>query len=55
MCMSKRVRGNVCLILCGVLVWFLADAGQLRLEAAKALAYIKQQPNVTMEEVEEHE
>lgn len=37
MCMSKRVRGNVCLILCGVLVWFLADAGQLRLEAAKAL------------------
>ena len=38
MCMSKRVRGNVCLILCGVLVWFLADAGQLRLEAAKALA-----------------
>ena len=38
MCMSKRVRGNVCLILCGLLVWFLADAGQLRLEAAKALA-----------------
>ena len=27
----------MCLILCGVLVWFLADARQLRLEAAKAL------------------
>ena len=36
--MNKRVRADVCLILCGVLVWFLADAGQLRLEAAKALA-----------------
>ena len=38
MYMNKRVRADVCLILCGVLVWFLADAGQLRLEAAKALA-----------------
>ena len=36
--MNKRVRGEVCLILCGVLVWFLADAKQLRLEAAGALA-----------------
>ena len=36
--MNKRVRGDVCLILCGVLVWFLADAKQLRLEAAGALA-----------------
>ena len=27
----------MCLILCGILVWFLADARQLRLEAAKAL------------------
>ena len=32
--MNKRVRGDVCLILCGVLVWFLADAKQLRPEAA---------------------
>ena len=38
MYMNKRVRADVCLILCGVLVWFLADAGQLRLEAAKALS-----------------
>ena len=38
MYMNKRVRADVCLILCGVLVWFLADAKQLRLEAAKALA-----------------
>ena len=36
--MNKRVRGDVCLVLCGVLVWFLADAKQLRLEAAGALA-----------------
>ena len=27
----------MCLILCGILVWFLADARQLRLEAVKAL------------------
>ena len=38
MYMNKRVRTDVCLILCGVLVWFLADARELRLEAAKALA-----------------
>ena len=37
MYMNKRVRADVCLILCGVLVWFLADARELRLEAAKAL------------------
>ena len=36
--MNKRVRGDVCLVLCGVLVWLLADAKQLRLEAAGALA-----------------
>ena len=36
--MNRRVRADACLILCGVLVWFLADARQLRLEAAKALA-----------------
>ena len=35
--MKRRIRTGVCLILCGVLVWFLADARQLRLEAAKAL------------------
>ena len=37
MYMNKQVRADVCLILCGVLVWFLADAKELRLEAAKAL------------------
>ena len=35
--MKRRIRTDVCLILCGVLVWFLADARQLRLEAVKAL------------------
>ena len=35
--MKRRIRTDVCLILCGILVWFLADARQLRLEAAKAL------------------
>lgn len=37
MCMNRRGRKDLCLILCGILVWFLADAKQLRLEAAKAL------------------
>ena len=35
--MKRRIRTDVCLILCGILVWFLADARQLRLEAVKAL------------------
>ena len=37
--MNMKVRGrtDILLILCGLLVWFLADARQLRLEAAKAL------------------
>ena len=35
--MKRRIRTDVCLILCGILVWLLADARQLRLEAAKAL------------------
>lgn len=34
---KRRMRTDVCLILCGVLIWFLADARQLRLEAARAL------------------
>lgn len=37
MCMNRRGRKDLCLILCGMLVWFLADAKRLRLEAAKAL------------------
>ena len=36
--MKRRIRTDVCLILCGILVWFLADAKHLRCEAAKALA-----------------
>lgn len=36
--MTKRSRADLCLILCGVLLWFLADARRLRLEAAGALA-----------------
>ena len=35
--MKRRIRTDVCLILCGILVWFLADAKHLRCEAAKAL------------------
>lgn len=38
MCMKMRWRGLACLGLCAVLVWFLADAGEIRLRAAEALA-----------------
>ena len=34
----KTVRADLCLILCGVLIWLLADAGRVRLAAAEALA-----------------
>ena len=37
MCMNKQVRRDICLLLCGVLIWFLADAEQLRREAYRAL------------------
>lgn len=36
--MGKRWRADACLILCGVLLWLLADAARLRTEAAAALA-----------------
>lgn len=36
MCMKKR--SDVCLLLCGILIWFLADAQHLRAAAAEALA-----------------
>lgn len=36
--MTKTYRADVCLLLCGVLLWLLSDAKQLRLEAAQALA-----------------
>ena len=36
--MKKRVRADLCLVLCGVLVWFLADAARVRAAAAEALA-----------------
>ena len=32
-------RGDLCLILCGVLVWFLADAVRVRAAAAEALVF----------------
>ena len=35
--MKKGYRADACLVLCGVLLWFLADAARLRLEALKAL------------------
>ncbi len=35
--MKKQTRADVLLILCGVLIWFLADASRLRREAAGAL------------------
>ena len=38
MYMKRRVRADLCLILCGVLVWFLVDAAHLRKAAAEALA-----------------
>lgn len=36
--MRMRWRGLACLGLCAVLAWFLADAGEIRLRAAEALA-----------------
>lgn len=35
--MGKRWRADACLVLCGVLLWLLADAARLRTEAAQAL------------------
>jgi sporulation integral membrane protein YlbJ len=35
--MKRRWRTDVCLVLCGVLVWFLADAARVRAAAAEAL------------------
>ena len=36
--MKRRVRADLCLVLCGVLVWFLADAVRVRAAASAALA-----------------
>lgn len=36
--MKRRVRADLCLVLCGVLVWLLADAARVRAAAAEALA-----------------
>ena len=38
MYMKRRVRADLCLILCGILIWFLADAAHLRKAAVEALA-----------------
>ena len=38
MCMKTRNLAFPCLVLCGVLVWFLADAAQIRTAAAEALS-----------------
>lgn len=35
--MKKRWRTDACLVLCGILVWFLADAARIRAAAAEAL------------------
>ena len=35
--MKTRRRADLCLLLCGVLIWFLADAGRVRAAAAEAL------------------
>lgn len=37
MCMKNRWRADACLVLCGVLIWFLADAARIRAAAAEAL------------------
>ena len=37
MYMKKRVRSDLFLILCALLIWFLADAAQVRSSASKAL------------------
>ena len=34
---KKRRRADACLVLCGVLIWFLADADRVRRAAAEAL------------------
>lgn len=36
--MKRRWRTGACLLLCGLLVWFLADAGEVRAAAAAGLA-----------------
>lgn len=35
--MKRRWRTDVCLILCGILIWFLTDAARVRAAAAEAL------------------
>lgn len=35
--MKKRRRTDVCLVLCAILIWFLADAARVRAAAAEAL------------------
>ena len=35
--MKPRWRTGACLLLCGLLVWLLADAGEVRAAAAAAL------------------
>ena len=36
--MKRQRHGEKFLLLCGILIWFLADAKQLRLDAARGLA-----------------
>ena len=36
--MKPRWRTGACLLLCGLLIWFLADAGAVRAAAAEGLA-----------------
>ena len=38
MVMKLRWRSGACLLLCGLLIWFLADAGEVRAAAAAGLA-----------------
>ncbi len=40
--MKTRRRADACLVLCGLLIWFLADAGRVRAAAAEALALCAQ-------------
>lgn len=35
--MKKHLRTDACLVLCGILIWFLADAARIRAAAAEAL------------------
>ena len=35
--MKKRWRTDACLVLCGILIWFLADAARVRRTATDAL------------------